>query len=97
MPGAFRPVMEKGGNTSVQTTVAGTTYATFPDLPCSQFVVVNDTGTGIEVQQDGAGVAIPIADTQSFPFYGIGNANQLGVRREDTSATQVTVKGRWEG
>jgi hypothetical protein len=57
---------------------------------------MNDTGTKLEVQQGGAGAAFPILDGQYFPFFGITNANQISVRRADTSTTQVTVKARWE-
>jgi hypothetical protein len=97
MTKAVTPLMLGGGNTSVQTAATGTNYATFPDLPAHQVTVVNDTGTDIEVRQDGTGVALPIASGAApFTFYGLSNANQLGVRRKDTSNTQVTVKARWE-
>lgn len=90
------PRMREGGNVSVQTAAVGTNYATFGAQACRQFTVCNDTGTAVEVQQDGAGVAIPVADGAYFTFFGITNASQLGVRRKDTSNTQVTVKARWE-
>ena len=90
------PKMVSGGNTSVQTNATGSPYTAFPDLPCKQLTIVNDTGTSIEFRQDGAGVAIPVATGSSFSIFGIANANVIEVRRVDVSNTQVTVKARWE-
>lgn len=90
------PQMINGGNISVQTNATGATYNAYATQLCSQLTIVNDTGTALEVRQGGAGVAIPIASGGSFTFFGIINASQLGVRRVDTSNTQVTVKARWE-
>lgn len=97
MPGYVTPIMRAGGNTSVQTPATGTNWAPFPQQSCRQLTVVNDTGTALEVRQDGAGVAIPLPTGTFFTFYGIGDASQMEVRRADTSGTQVTVKARWEG
>lgn len=96
MSHGVQPILLASGNTSVATNATGATYNAFPALPCHQFTLVNDTGSDLEVQQDAAGVAIPVPSGTFYTFYGISNANQLGVRRKDTSSTTVTVKGRWE-
>lgn len=83
-------------NDSVQTTVAGNTYQVLNTAACERVTFVNDTGVDLEVQQDGAGVALPVFAGSFFTFEGITNANQLGVRRVDLSVTQVTVKYRLE-
>lgn len=88
--------VQGAGNTSVQTAVVGTDWAAFPAQMCERLIVVNDTGTKLEVRQGGAGVGLPINDGAGFTFEGITNANQLEVRRVDTSNTQVTVYARWE-
>lgn len=90
------PEMVNGGNTSAATPNPGTTFVTFPAVACKQVAVVNNTGTDIEVQQDGAGVALPVINGTAYPFYGLNNAAQLGVRRIDQTNTPVTVKARWE-
>ena len=90
------PAMASGGNISVDTAATGTNFATFGSQACKQLTIVNDTGTDIEVRQGGSGVALPIFNGDKFTFYGLSNANTLGVRRKDTSNTQVTVKARWE-
>lgn len=84
--------------TSVTTTSAttaaagGVTFVTFPPQACTALDVVNVTGTTIEVQRGGAGVAIPLLSGQARLFVGVTNANQLGIRRVDQSANQVTVQ-----
>ncbi|WP_138994008.1 hypothetical protein [Larkinella sp. C7] len=84
------------GNTSAQTAATGTNYTTFASQVCSQLTLFNNTAAAIDVQQGGAGAAVSVPVGASFTFVGITNANQLGVRRTDTSNTQVTVGARWQ-
>lgn len=88
--------MSSGGNISVQTPSTGTNYGAFDSHVCSQLTIINDTGTAIEWMQDGIGIALPIADGDTFTIFGIDDTNRISVRRKDTSNTQVTVKARWE-
>lgn len=90
------PTMTLGGNTLVSTPTVGTNYQAFASQECSQLTIANDSGTTLEVRQDGAGVALPVFDGTYYTFFGVTNSNQLGVRRKDTSNTQVVVKARWE-
>lgn len=90
------PAMGSGGNLSATTAAIGTNYTAFASQACLQATIVNDSGVTIEVQQGGAGVAIPVWDQTTFTFFGITNMNQLGVRRKDTSNVQVAVLARWE-
>lgn len=90
------PQMASGGNIAAQTNNPGSTYAAFGSQACKQVTVVNDTGTTILVQQGAAGVGVPIFDQSAFTFFGIANANVLGVKRKDEGNTQVTVAARWE-
>lgn len=90
------PQMESGGNASVQTSATGTAYTPLPAQACAQVTVCNDTGTKLEVQQDGAGAAFRIHDNSYYTFFGLRNASQLAVRRADAGSMQVTATYRWE-
>ena len=83
-------------NDSVQTANPGTGFSTLNTRVCRRVHIFNDTGTDLEVQQDGAGVAVPVYAGTYFTFNGINNSNQLAIRRVDQSNTQVTAKYRWE-
>lgn len=91
------PMMKVGGNTSVLTSATGAVFTAFAAQTCQQVTVVNNTGVDVEVQQDGAGAALPVINGTAYPFYGLTNAAQLAIRRVDNTNTQVTVKARWEG
>ncbi len=90
------PAMASGGHLSVTTATTGTNFTAFAAQACKQLTILNDTGTKLEVRQDGAGVAIRVPDGAVMTFFGLTNANQLGVRRVDVSNTQVTATARWE-
>lgn len=90
------PAMTDGGHISATSSATGANWTAFGSQTCKQLTVFNNTGTVIEVRQDAAGVAVPIQDDSWFTFYGIANADELGIRRVDQSNTQVTVQARWE-
>jgi hypothetical protein len=90
------PQMNSGGNTSATTTSAGNTYQPFGSQACKQLTVVNDTGFTILVQQGASGVGVPVFNQSAFTFFGIANANALGVKRKDENVSQVVVQARWE-
>lgn len=88
--------VSSAGNTSIATLILGTTWVAFPTQACERLIVVNDTGTKLEVRQDGAGIGLPIPDGAGFTFEGITNADQISVRRKDVANTPVDVYARWE-
>lgn len=90
------PQLASGGHVSVQTAVSGTGYTAFGAQACKQLTILNGTGVDIGVTVGGAGVEVPVLAGTYYTFFGITNANQLSVRRVDTSTTQVTVPARWE-
>jgi hypothetical protein len=90
------PTMANGGHLSLTTNATGTNWTAFGSQACKQLTLSNQTGTTLEVRQGGAGVGFQIPDGAFYTFFGITNANQLSVRRVDTSNTQVTVTARWE-
>jgi hypothetical protein len=85
----------QGGNLSVQTSATGTNWVSLSSQACVKLTISNQTGTSLEVRQDGAGVGFVLPTGLVFTFEGITNANQLSVRRVDTSNTQVTASTRW--
>lgn len=87
-------VMASGGNIELTTNAASNVFEAFASRVCKQVTIVNDTGFDIEVQQGATGPVIPVFDRNAFTFFGITNANQLGVRRKLAGVS--TVKARWE-
>lgn len=90
------PQLASGGNLSVTTNTTGTTYNPIAGQACKQVTIINDTGTKLQVRQGATGDTVTIFDQAAFTFFGITNANQLQVRRKDTSNTAVTADIRWE-
>lgn len=90
------PRMAAGGHINATTAASGAVFVAFADQPCRQVTIANNTGTAIEVQQDGVGVAYPVFNGAYFTFYGLSSASQLSVRRFDQAVTGVTVNARWE-
>jgi hypothetical protein len=93
---AVLPSMANGGNLAVTTNATGTTYTAFASQACKQLTISNQSGVVIEVRQGGGGVALQLPTGAFYTFFGITNADQLGVRRVDTSNTQITITARWE-
>ena len=91
------PMLSSGGHTSVVTAANGTSYTAFAAQPCKQLTIGNDTGVQIDVLQGGTGSPFPVFAGTYLTFFGLTDASQLSVRRDDTSTTTVTVKARWEG
>jgi hypothetical protein len=77
---------------ALTTSTTGANYVTFGSQACTSLEVVNNTGATIEVRRGGAGVAMQIPPGMARLFLAITNADQLGVRRTDTSNTQVTIQ-----
>lgn len=90
------PAMLNAGHLLAQTANPGTGYTAFASQACKQLTISNQSGVTILVQQGGAGVGFQIPHGGVVPFYGLTNANQLAVKRQDDSNTQVTVTARWE-
>jgi len=78
--------------TAVTSTVTGNAYVSFGSKVCAFIDIVNHTGTDIEYRRNGVGEFITIPTGQSRMIEGITNANQIGVRRKDSSLTAVTVR-----
>lgn len=90
------PIMARGGNISLVTAATGTNWTAFTYQECKQLTVSNQTGTTIEVRQDGEGVGLQLPTASFYTFFGLSSTSQLSIRRVDTTNTQVTVTARWE-
>ena len=96
LPLPVTTVATKSGFLSLTTSATGTNYVTFASTDATKLIISNQTGTTIEVRQGGAGATFLIPTAQIVTLSGIINANQISLRRSDTSNTQVTVGARWE-
>ena len=77
---------------SLQTASSGASYTAFANTPCIALDIVNNTGATIEYRRDGGGTAMQIPTGAARMVIGITNANQIDIRRTDTSNTQVTLQ-----
>lgn len=77
---------------SLTTSATGANFVAFGSAACAMMTLVNESATDIEFRRDGIGASIKVATGGSRDIYGLTNANQIDVRRVDTSDTQVTIK-----
>lgn len=97
-PLVVTPRLTTGGNLSVTTNNSnGSAYTAFANQVCSQLTISNDSAvTNIDVIQGGSGAAFEVLSGTYYTFFGLTNANQLSVRRNDLSNTAIVVSARWE-
>lgn len=86
------PNASSGTILGLTTNATGTTYTAFASQACTALDIVNNTGTTVEYRRGGAGTAMQIPTGTARMVIGITNANQVDVRRTDTSNTQVTLQ-----
>lgn len=86
------PHMSTGVIMSAQTAATGTNWTAFASQACVALDIVNNTGTTIEYRRGAAGTAMQIPAGAARMVIGITNANQIDIRRTDTSNTQVTAQ-----
>lgn len=93
--GDVRPKMNSGGFITATTANPGSGWTAFASQACTSLGIMNATGQTLEFRQGGTGAALYVPDGVGFYFDGITNCNQIEVRRQDQSNTQVVVRGRW--
>jgi hypothetical protein len=76
---------------SVTTAAVGTNYTAFSSQTCNCLDIVNTSSVAIEYRRGATGTAMTILSGSSRLVVGITNANQIDVRRVDTSNTQITI------
>jgi len=93
---AVMPVSSSSGYGSAQTSATGTNYATLSQQTAGSVTIINNTGTTLEISKDGGTTKMQLPTGASFCVNFITDANQVSIRRADTSNTQVTAYYEWE-
>jgi hypothetical protein len=86
------PTAASGAILTLTTNATGTTFTAFANTACVALDIVNNTGTTIEYRRGATGTAMQIPTGSARLVVGITNANQIDVRRTDTSNVQVTLQ-----
>jgi hypothetical protein len=76
---------------TLTTAATGTNWTALSSQACTSVLILNDTGTKLSARIGGAGNAMPIPDGSGLKLSVAANANEVSIRRADTSNTQVTV------
>jgi hypothetical protein len=76
---------------SITTAATGTNWTAFSSQTCNSLDIVNTSSVAIEYRRGAAGNSMTILSGSSRLVVGISNANQIDVRRVDTSNTQITI------
>ena len=76
---------------SATTASTGTNWTSLASQSCTAVTVVNLTGTTISARIGGTGNSVSIPDNTAVKLYVAANANEISLRRSDTSNTQVTL------
>jgi hypothetical protein len=77
---------------TLTTAATGTNWTAFGSQACNALDLTNSTSVAIEYRRGGAGNGMQVLSGASRLIVGISNANEIEVRRVDTSNTQVTVQ-----
>jgi hypothetical protein len=77
---------------TLTTAATGTNWTAFGSSVCDALDLTNSTSVAIEYRRGGAGNGMQVLSGASRLIVGITNANQIEVRRVDTSNTQVAVQ-----
>lgn len=77
---------------TLTTAATGTNWTAFGSSVCDALDLTNSTSVAIEYRRGGAGSGMQVLSGASRLIVGISNANQIEVRRVDTSNTQVTIQ-----
>jgi hypothetical protein len=77
---------------TLTTAATGTNWTAFGSSACNALDLTNSTSVAIEYRRGGTGNAMQILSGASRLIVGISNANEIEVRRVDTSNTQVAVQ-----
>jgi hypothetical protein len=93
---AVMPVSSASGYGSVQTSATGANFVALSQQVAGSVTIINNTGTTLEVSKDGGTTKIQLPTAASFCVNFITDANQVSVRRADTSNSQVTAYYEWE-
>lgn len=77
---------------ALSTAATGSSYTAFATQACSALDIVNNTGVTVEYRRGASGVAMQIPTGSARMVIGITNADQIQVRRTDSSNTPATLQ-----
>jgi hypothetical protein len=77
---------------TLTTAGTGTNWTAFSSQACDALDLTNSSSVAIEYRRGATGNAMQVLSGASRLIVGITNANQIDVRRVDTSNTQVTIQ-----
>jgi hypothetical protein len=93
------------GASQVNTLASGTAFVELTSAQCNEILIINDTGVAIDIMPFGATantgnpttgfITIPANFGTPVVLPVCQNAQEYAVRRNDKSATPVTVKFNW--
>lgn len=87
----MRAILHSSKTGRVQTSAAGATPVNLGDMGATEVLVINSSGTSIDLKTANSDVFIPIADGASILIGVAANISEVAVKRTDESATQVYV------
>jgi hypothetical protein len=77
---------------TLTTAATGTNWTAFSSQACDALDLTNSSSVAIEYRRGATGNAMQVLSGASRLIVGITNANQIDVRRVDTSNTQITIQ-----
>jgi len=93
---AVMPVSSSSGYGSVQTSATGSSFVALSQQVAGSVTIINSTGTTLDISKDGGTTKMQLPTGASFCVNFITDANQVSVKRSDSSNTQVTAYYEWE-
>lgn len=81
------------GTSRVQTSASGATFVTLPTFDCDEILIVNESTVSVDLRNSSetSGVGVVIASGGAITIPVSANAQEIQVRRNDQSNTQVYV------
>lgn len=73
----------------------GSTFVAFSSQACKQLCVSNQTGVLLDFELNATSPVVQVPNGAFFTFFGLTNASQVSVARDDGSTTQVTLGAVW--
>lgn len=84
-------ILQNSTTDRVQTSAGGTTLVNLGSRRAHSVLIINASGTSIDVKTADSAVAVPVASGASLSLGLAGNISEVSVKRTDDSVTQVFV------
>jgi hypothetical protein len=93
----FQRVSE-GGSTTTTTSALGTAYVPVSDVPlyCYRWTLINHQGVSFTVKRGLSDTGVRISPGTQFTWRGVGNLQDMYIKRWDNNVTQIVAEGKWE-